>query len=72
MKDKSEQSFSKIKHDKVTNHKKSKTAKLKTLQNLTQRKVPQQKLMTPTSAKCLQKHSAKSRIKVLKAIHQTI
>ena len=69
---KSEKSFSKIKDNELTDSKESKVAKLKTLKILTQNKVPQQKLMTPPTTKLLQKHSAKSRIKIQKVIPQTI
>ncbi len=72
MRDKSEKSFLKIKDNESTDNKKSKIIKLKTLKILTQNKFPQQKLMTPTPAKTLQKHSAKSRIKILKVIPQII
>ena len=65
MRDKSEKSFLKIKHKESTDNKKSKIVKLKTLKILTQNKFPQQKLTTSAPAKSLQKHSAKSRIKIL-------
>ena len=69
---KSKKSVSKINDNKLTRNKKSKAAKLKTFKKSHSQKHSTTKVDYTATEKCLQKHSAKSRIKMLQSIHQTI
>ena len=64
--------YEKINDNKLTRNTKSNTVKSKTLKKSHTHKSSTTTVDDTNLSKCLQKHSAKSRIKVLKEIHQTI